>query len=232
MTLYLLLISLVLIPFTLELGLYPFLQNTIVDFKTTKEFLAILFAITICLNAVYRGDKLKCVNLGLLLLVGYIVCHPILSPVYTLELFNQNLAGMWEYKPIAYACIYFGMFCVLSNLRLKREDFDTILKTFMWLGFITSLYVFIQYLGLDQFQSLDESGLARNVTGATLTGTLTQPNYSGLFIAMMLPAAIYFRRWIKVLTMVVALLLIDSKMALFAFAIGSGYMLYRHSCRR
>ena len=225
-TYLILLAALCILPFILELNVFPFVRDTILDYRSTKEIVSILFATGIFLWALTGGHAFKIKNLGILLFLGYMIMHPLVSPPFELQAFNQNIAGFWEYKYMSYVLIYTGMFSVVSNMNWSRERIDTVLKIMMWTGTISSFYIFIQWFGLDQFQKL-AGGSAKNVTGATLTATFTQPNYSGLYIALMVPIAIYFKKPLAICSMIIAVLLINSKMALLTMIVGGSFILIR-----
>lgn len=227
-TFLLLLLALCVLPFILEVSAFPFIRDTITDFRSTKEILALLFATGITIWALTGGHIFKCKNPGVLWLLFYLIAHPLVAPPFNLQAFGTNIANIWEYKPMVYALIFMGMFCVISNLRLKKEHIDTILKVMMWTGFISAIYVLIQKIGCDQFQYWSE-GIARNVTNGDLTATFTQPNYSSLYIAFMVPVCLYFRKYFFAVVMAAVVLLINSKMGLLAMLIGSGFFVFRQN---
>lgn len=226
---YLMILGLVVTAFVLELGLFPFLPKTIIDYRWSKEAVAITFAGAIFLIGIFNGHSLKCKNIWILLLLLYFLIHPFIAPNYQLEMFFMNIGGFWEYKPMLYAFLYFGMFCVVSNLRLAPGHVDDFLKILMWVGVISCGYVWIQYFHLDQFQHPSENRYLIFVTNEQMTATFTQPNYAAAFIALCAPIAFYFRRGLPLVLMIATTLLINSKMAIAAMTIGVGYLLFKRS---
>lgn len=223
----LLIAALISIPLILEIGLFPFLPDTLTEYRTVKEFLAVLFAAGIFIWALHGHHRVGCVNPWLGILVGYILLHPFLSPRYSLILFNQNIAGFWEYKPLLYALMYFGFFCVISQLRLHFGYFETIFKVLMWLGVGTAVYALLQRIGLDQFQYWSSDVHLRAVTNGEMTATMTQPNYAGAYLAFVIPFAFYFRRWWAVILIGVAVIAIDSKFGIAAMVCALVFMFLR-----
>lgn len=214
--------------FCLEIGFYPFLQDTILDYRSTKETLALFFSAALVLWAICGQHKIECKNPWLAALIFYLAIHPIFSPKFNMMLDGHNIGGFWEYKPIVTALLYFGVFCVVSNLRWADDFIKNFFKILMWIGVISSCYIFLQYLNLDQFQHLYSIDYALLTHGGKMTATFTQPNYSGSFIALMIPFALYFRRWWKAAIMALAVILITSRMGMLVMVIGvTTYCFYR-----
>ncbi len=219
-TFILLCLTVICTSFCLEVGFYPLLQDTITDYRLAKETLALIFGIAIFLWATTGDHQIKCKNPWLTLLMGYCCIHPFISPKFTIEMLGRNYGGFWEYQCIFVAFIYYGVFCVVSNLGRCTNYMDTFFKILMWCGVISSGYIFLQYLKLDEFQSLIQANYATATHGATLIATFTQPNYSGAFIALMIPFALYFRRWWFAIFMGIAVILITSRMGMIMMGIG------------
>lgn len=219
-------ISIVVISFVLQIGLFPFLADTVQDYRSTKEFLGITCVVGIILWSIFVGHKIQCKNPGIVLLMGYILIHPFLTPPYTLELFHQNVAGFWQFKPVLYSFIYFIFFCIVANMDLIEKNYDQIFKVLYWVGFISALYALLQWLHLDEFQHLASWGNSLWTPHGNMTATFTHPNYSGAFLAMTIPLAIYLKKFWQAILMTIILILINGKMAIFGCICGIAYLIF------
>lgn len=211
----------------LELNFFPLTPHPVTDFRWSKEVIAIAFAGAIFLWGIFIGRGFKCKNPWLLLLVGYFLVHPFISPSYELPLGDINIGGFWEYKPILYSFLYFGMFCVIADLRIPTEYIDAFFLVVLGIGVMSAGYIWLQQWHLDQFQRVSDNQHLYDVTGAALTATFTQPNYSAAFIALTCPLALYFRRWWTYLFLCCTVTLINSKMAIFCMFVGPGFMAFK-----
>lgn len=225
-TLLFICITLIITSFILQIGLYPFVSDTIIDYRSTKEFLTLVCVIGIILWSIFAHHKIRCSNPGILFLVGYILIHPFLTPQYDLIVFQQNVAGFWQFKPVLYSMVYFLLFCVVSNLRLHKIAYDIFFKVLYWIGFLSAIYVLIQYFNLDEFQRLASWGDAPWTTHGNLAATFTHPNYSSALVALTIPFGLYLKKYWQSIFMFIILLLINSKMAIFGFSCGLGYYIF------
>lgn len=209
----LVMIALIVLPFVLNFHFYPILPETVETYRGVKEGIALLCAASIFLITIYRGKFRQIQNPWLLILLGYLLIHPLLNPPYTVPLFNTNIGDFWIYKPLSYALIYFGMFWAIQSAEWSLPDLDRICSIISWVGFISAIYVFCQALGLDQWQNVDLFMGNTETENAHLSGTFSHPNYAASFLVLAFPFAVWKRRWWMVLPIVSAVFLIDSKIA-------------------
>lgn len=224
----LLILSLICVPLILEVSIFPFVPDTILDYRTAKLFLAILFSVVIFVT---QGKN----NLWIKILVGYFLLHHFLIPPLAFDSAQNNLiANLWQYKPLALIFIYYLLFTTVQKMEWTQARRETVLKVMLWVGFISACYVVLQFLNLDTQQNL--AGVykyqAPRLASDRLSGFQTHPNYAGIFVACCLPAAIYLRSWLKALFMTLAVCLTTSLFAIGALCLGVAFYIYQSKAKR
>lgn len=224
----LLILSLILVPLILEVSVFPFVPDTILDYRLAKFFLASVFAL-----AIFCTHTPK--NLWIKILVGYLLIHHFLVPPLDFNSPSSNMiARLWQYKPLAVVFIYYLLFTTIQKMEWTLPRREMILKTMAWVGLISAGYVIVQFLGLDS--QLDLAGVykyqAPRLMSDRLSGFQTHPNYAGIFVACCLPAAIYSKAWIKTIVMTLAVCLTTSAFAIGAMTMGIVFYLSQTKARR
>lgn len=222
-------LSLIIVCFCLEIGFFPVLNTAIVDYRVTKVFLALFFAGLISILTLQRNAVVRQISPWPGILLFYLLIHPYLAPDFRFpSSADQIIAGLWKYKPMTFALVYYFFFLSIQKILSPRIYREKILAVLMWIGFITSIYVFIQFIGLDSFQHVYDIWYVTVTTAGNLSSFFTHPNYSANFMAMCLPAAYYFRRWWFAASMILAIILCQSWFAIGATIIGSLFYLWYH----
>ncbi len=208
-----------------------------------------MFCVTIALSIV-----LVCINQGLLkpfknkwllLLIWFVLlsihCAPVLweysmvhhkSPT-SFYMFRNFIISEWHYKPLAYSLIYGLMLISVASIDFTKYEIRIGIFIMAFAGFVMSLYIFLQYAGgLDQFfkiASVEQNARIRDVTQPLLFGTLGNSTIVSAFIAMTIPLALYLKKWIWAIIMVIAVVLTESKMAIGSMGISLlVYMFWRY----
>lgn len=195
MIIHLLYLSLILIPVLIDLSLAPFTADIISDPVLTKEILAFIFIFSISFTALFNGIQIRIKNYWVLILISYMILHPLITTHLTFDDGVDNLISqLWTYKPLAYTIIYFLFFMVISSLQFTEDQLKMIVKILCIVGVLTGFYIIIQKLGWDQFQNLGIWSSAKHTTNANLTATFTHPNYAASFLTIVIPL-LWFNRW-------------------------------------
>ena len=139
-----LLLGLAILPFISAIWVDPLIPM-ISNIRPPKEFLGIAFALAIGLTALFRGIA-PVKNKVLLFLVAYLVLVVWYVPPYPLTFGKTAISSFWVYKPVTYALVYFLMYLGVTNMAIDKLR---VFKYIMWGGIITSVYIFLQRLGLD-----------------------------------------------------------------------------------
>lgn len=212
-------IAVVVLSFVLSFSLYPILPS-IDDPRLTKDLLSILFALGITgICFLGRPRRFKFHPL-LSLLVFYSIFHCFIGPAFRFPLLNAQEDNVWQYRPVLYGVIFFAFFTAVSNLSWTQLRLRRLFSVLSWMGFLTSLYVFVQALGFDQWLVLKTTAEVQHTPSAGLTGTMRNVTFSAAFLVMVLPFMIQSRRWFMALCSLIAIVLCKSDMAYGAVGIG------------
>lgn len=207
----------------LNLGLVfiPFLIIPGLDLREPKMNLALGIALALGLTAIFSGKLKKFTNIPLLLLIGLSLLSIYLSPKPSIELLGKAVSNFWVWKPMFYILTFSLMLVTVSSLDFSKKDIKLIFQVMSWVGFLMSVYVIFQFLGLDQFLRLSDNEGTRYVTQKYLGGSIGQPTLVSPFIAMIIPIALYLNKWFKTmaLVMIIAVILTLSQIAIGAMVI-------------
>lgn len=227
-----LVIGIVASTFLTGLFIDPFLPP-ILDSDAAKDFICMVTMLAV----IYLGMKLcaiKSQNKWVDAFVLYTALSLPFHPHFRLILGHNDINGFWMY-PVELKIIgYYLMYLVISNLEIitnpaisrvnpcyAAPKIDSIFKTIFYCGFASSLYIFIQLFNADQLFTLASPDVVRGATAPSLTGFLGQNTQCGAFIAMTIPFGFYLRRYLFMVVMAIAVLLIQSKMAIASLLIGA-----------
>ena len=211
----LLLSGLIFIPFY-ELIIYSILPSgklpEWVDFRITKEYIAIGMALILTAWIWNSGKKISCPNKWMLFFLIFLWFNfsktpiAVANPIVDLSLIGRYSA---EFKVFS----FFLMFCSLSSVRI---DVKKIMRVIMMCSIVMAGYMILQSCNLDQIFKPKPEYFHTDVTALRVAGFFGQPTLTVGFIAMGIPLAIYFKNWFGVCLLTVAAMLTGS-----AFAVGS-----------
>ena len=220
MTLILLKAGLIILPYyeTLMRGC-PLAIVQAPDTRVAKAFLGIWVALAIGLTSLYAGEIRGCKNKWLILFLIFIPLNIHLSPKYNIEINGIDSTNYWVWKPFVMILCYFLMFMAVQSLNITRKSLRSIFSVVMWCGFIMGGYVLLQNAGWDQFFSkrLGDQFLA--VTKPVTVGTLGNSTIVSPYIAMIVPFALYFNRYIISTVLILAVIATQSAMAIGAMVV-------------
>jgi hypothetical protein len=207
--------ALVTITLCIGLGIYPITANDILQPWLAKEFLAMTFAsLTICFY-LYYGGSISIRNPGVLACLVYLCIHPLILQKIDFGNISDNLIySLSSSIPLVQVLIYFLFFAVVASLKLSNRDLRNFVDIFCWLGVITAVYCFIQFLGYDQFQKFTDNQGTAFTTGKEITGFMGHPNQCGIFLVCTLPFIIFKRDWFKFIIVAIACILTKSIVAI------------------
>jgi len=223
---YLIYSGLVLTPFAVWPGM---------DLRIPKEIAGLGIALAIGLYALYNGSLKKFKNYWLLLFVGYFLVCMCLAPNFRgfvlgfhhgkelTILGKRAMSGFWAFKPFLFTMVYLLMTVAIASISFRsKKEVETIAKIMAFCGFLMALYIFVQVMHLDQFFRMmtdAENPQVRWMTKPLIGGFIGQPTVVSPFIAMLIPLAIYLRRYFWSLCMVLAVCLTHSKVAIGAMIV-------------
>lgn len=213
----LLLFGLVLLPFY-ELIIYLLMPNgkipDWIDLRITKEYISIGLALTLTACAWAEAKRISCPNKWALFFLIFMFFNLSKSPIgFVQPVVDLSLLGSYtaEFKVFS----FFLMFCSLASCQFSKETIDRIL-TVMFIGaLLMSVYMILQALNLDQIFKPKPEYFASDVKGIRVGGFFGQPTLAVPFLAMSVPIAVYFKKYLAIVLLSVALILTKSD---FAFA--------------
>lgn len=214
----------------------PFFIIPGMDSRVPKELLGFGLALAVCLFSLYSGKIKAFKNKWVLMFLGFMFVGIIFAPnfgQYLLAyvrpnkqialLVNRDISDLWMYKAMFIIFIYTFMMICVASVDITKEQMRRIFYLMGLSGFLMSLYIFIQAAGLDQFfdmaspnKNLDVLHLDKPLIG----GFMGQATVVAPFVAMIIPLALWMKKYLWALVMIVAVFLTVSKVAIVAMVIG------------
>ncbi|MCK4303039.1 MAG: hypothetical protein KAY24_02235, partial [Candidatus Eisenbacteria sp.] len=198
-------IALVVVPLILVAG-----QDT----RGPQMEMAVGASLIIALVAIRYGKLRPFRNKWLLLFVGYLLVNRHFAPT-PLAFAAGNVPNFWIWKPVFYVIVFVMMIVTLASLRFTEEHKQKLLNVMAWVGLVMSAYTVVQWIGIDQFAIKLGS---KNLMG--VVGTLGNRILVAPFIAMLIPIALYMRRWWQAILMTLAVLVTRSQMGIGSLVVG------------
>lgn len=210
----LIILGIVVIPFyEIFIKMLPFVASISPDSRVNKEIISLVFALSIGLLAVWQGNIKPFRNRFLLIIPVYLLLNLIMSPHAPLIVNNVDAGDFYFWKPFSEVLCFSLMIFAVSSADI---DINEILKIMVICGAVMSGYVILQRLGLDQFWTIRSGEEFVQVHGRAMGGNLGQPTIVSSWIIMMIPLAMYLRKWWMVILMVVACILTEGAVVISA----------------
>ena len=181
------------------------------DLRVVKMNTAMVFATALGLLVFHYGNIKGIRNKWLLILMAYLPLALLIAPKPDIKLFGMNVGAFWAWQPMYYIWIFFCMAGLIATYKFYRFEIDIIIGTLYWCGFLTAIYVVMQYFHIDQFFYQTSGGADGRMAGFIGNPTLTSP-----YIAMMIPFAWYLKKYWQSAVMMGAVIAADSQMAIGA----------------
>lgn len=213
----------------LGLATIPFIWWSGYDTREPKMFLALVFALVLGLLVLYK-EKVSLKNPFLLGFMAFLALSYKFIPKITI---NNLPSNFWFWKCIVFIGVFFLMFVGIASIKFSKEDIRKILTVMVWVGFVMSLYALCQFFGLHQFFiGATERGDFLHIPSAMVGGTLGNPTILSPFIAMIIPLAIYLRKYLVAVVMILAVLATQSSLAIAAMVVSLLFLLYTKQGRK
>jgi|GEM_PF-3523522 len=184
-----------------------------------KEIFVLSICIALGLLAIYRGEIKRFRNTWILFLIGWFVINLIMAPRFDVMLLGTDASNFWIWKPFIFCVAYFLAILAISSANITSKDWAKLLKMFIYPALIMSIYVIFQWFGYDQIFGVKEVAIIGRVTNPHIAGTMGQPTIVAPFIAMCVPFAIYGRKYVITLIMIVAVIMTKSMVAIGALSL-------------
>ena len=217
MSLIFLRIGIVLIPFCELLAkMFPYTVSAAPDTRVAKIALGVWIALAIGLIAFFSGEIRRCKNQWLLLFIVYIPLSIHLSPQFNIQLNGITTNNYWVWQPFCHLLCFFLMFMAVQSVRVSKKEFNDLLNLMVLCGFVMAIYMIIQGLGYDQFFIKKDGKEFWQVTQPGVVGNLGNSTVVAAYVGMMVPMAVYLKRYVKAGVIVLAVLVSQSVMAIVA----------------
>ena len=179
------------------------------DLREIKMIAALIFAMSLISVEFYTRGISKFNNKWFLILLAYIPVSVMLAPNPAITLIGIDVSHFWCWEPMLYILIFSLMIMSIASHEFKREDVYRLLRTMVYCGAFTATYMVLQFFMIDQwFEPISSFINGRgHVAGFIGNPTLTSP-----FVAMIIPIALYLKRHILALIMIISVFLTDSQM--------------------
>lgn len=213
----LVIIGLIAIPFyELIFKVFPYIVVIAPDTRAPKELIAMFFALSIGLLAVFKGNIKPFNNKFILIIPIYLLFNLWMSPHFDLFINTVECGDLYFWKPFSeILCFILMIFAIASS----DDDFIPIFKIMVICGTLMSAYVIFQKFGFDQFWIQREGDQFVQVRGRLLGGNLGQSTVVSSWIIMMIPISIYLRKYYMSFIMIIAVFLTGSAMALMSMVL-------------
>lgn len=202
------------IPFyELFFRVFPFVKVIAPDSRQPKELIAIWFALSIGLLAIFQGNIKPFKNKWLLILISYLLINLFMSPIIDLQINGIEIGDFYFWKPFNQVICFSLMIFAVSSSEI---DIDHILKPMVICGTLMSIYVILQKFGFDQFWIGKKEQQFTAVTEHLIGGNLGQPTIVASFLVMLFPLSIYLRKYYYTAIIFIAIILTRSDMAILS----------------
>ncbi len=182
--------------------------------------LMIMLLSALNLWAFFRGRFKPIKNTWALIFLFYLISlHIILAPAIGIIIVDCPIVNPWLWKPLFMILLSAISIFAISSIDFIYEEEKLLLRIMLWVGFIMALYVVLQFMGLDQFFTVANPQHYSLPSNPTIGGTLGHPTTVGAFMAMIIPIALYFKKYISALIIICAVLLTKSHVAIGAMIV-------------
>lgn len=208
-------LGLIIVPFyEIILKALPFVRSVAPDSRAPKEMIALVFALSIGLLAVFQGTLKPFRNKYFLIIPVYLLLNLIIAPHVDLKINGVESGDFYFWKPFAEVLCFALMIIAVSSMEI---DFESILNVMVICGGFMAGYVLLQKFGLDQFWITKPTPVGMGVMdNSSIGGSLGQKTIVASFIVMMIPLAVYLKRyWIAGLISI-ATIITGSAMAIIS----------------
>jgi len=205
---------------SLGLAILPFFVWPGFDTREPKLFLALVFSLILGLYVIYRGLLKPYKNIWFILFLLYIPLNYLLTPKLPFSLFDLPMPTFWVVQTYLVILIFFLAHISINSVQFTQKGKIIILKVMVWTGTIMSFYALSQSLGFDQYW-INKYG--QDVS--RVAGTMGNRVFLTPFLAMLVPLALYLKKYIQAIFLIIVVLLCQSMVAIGALVISLLFLL-------
>jgi len=187
--------AVLILPFIFYLDLRPIIAGPISDVLTVKSVLGYLFCCMIVFYCLYskgiprNGFKFPSI------LLFYLSIHLLVTPQYQIKLLGENVSGIWIAREFNDLLLFYLMIMAVSSIAWGTNSLRKLFEVICYVNLLCSLYIFVQFLGFDQWQRVLDIQNIWAQNNPHITSFLGQSTTSSTFLALTLPFLICNRKW-------------------------------------
>ena len=189
----------------------------------TQSIFGMGVATALCLWGYFTQEQRPLRNKWLLFFCGYLLISAWQAPYPNLIVLKRPILNFWIWKSMFYAFMFLGMYRTISSAKLTEKNKDLIFDIVIYTTMIMSVYCIGQRFGLLQWFTRGDGILpvALDVNGfLRAAGTLGSPNYVSPYLMLGIPFALYRKKWLFAIPIVLGVIATNSQMAM-----GSGVLM-------
>ena len=185
------------------------------DVRNVKLDIAGMVAVAIVLAGIYEHGIKPYKNKWLMIFLWVACSSYFIAPRSPIAIFGIDVTLFWVWQPMYYFLVFAILIFVISSIDFTIIDFSKILRWITWCGFVMACYCLLQFLKLDQLFLAHT-----DATYGHMAGFVGNPTHVAPYIGMIIPICLYMRRKTMAITMIVAVLLISSTVAIVSTLAG------------
>jgi len=198
----------------LGLIIIPFISLPGYDTRIPKLSAALFFALIILCVSFYRGIIQGFKNKWALIFLSYLLISIFFSPKPDIQVSGVNVQNFWVWQSMFNILAFGGLLISLSGNKWDKTGVKMLLHTMVWCGFIMALYCIVQGFKIDQFFKINQE--LRIFDPLVMYGTLGTPVVVAPFIGMIIPLALYLKKYIFAGVMALVVVITNSCVAVGA----------------
>lgn len=187
------------------------------DMRSLQMASAVMIAMILSVVGIYLHGLKPFPNKWLIVLLAYLPISTFIAPAPTIKLVGLDVSYFWSWEPILQIVLFSLLAMTVSSHRFYEKDVDNLLKTMVYCGSFMAFYMVMQFFFLDQFFIPLESFIPGR---GHVSGFIGNPTLVAPFTAMLVPIAIYLRKYPLAFLMAVATVMTDSQVGYIAMILG------------
>jgi len=177
--------------------------------REPKMAWALVFSLAISLVMLYQGKLKAFKNKWAFLLVGLCLISFYASPKPELPLFGIESGRFWSWEPLYQGLVFLLFTISVASIEFDKKTLSDTLDVMIWCGGIIGVYVILQFFRLDQFFE------HRYCTYGHMHGMFGNSRLVGPFLGMIVPLALFRKKYLLAVPIVISVVLTRSNIALF-----------------
>lgn len=177
--------------------------------------MSLLIAIALSTAGIHLFGISSLRNKWLCLLVPYVLLSAYMATPATINILGKDLDFFWTWPAYLKLVIFSLFFFVVASYKFTKEEIARVIDCMIWCGALASVYNILQFACIEQFFVVKADG-----HWGRIGGFLSNPTWAAPFSAMILPLAVWRKRWLMALACLLGAIVPDSQMTWGALVFG------------